>query len=357
MSDPGQRLEAFRAYGRPSFAAAVSPLVLAYMKALGAQRNYALVHVGRIYMAEAGLAAATAGTRLSLDLDEDDHASLRSIAEIREQRGHAFEAQWFRIDGDACDRMVAGLARNYERLWIASEEDRASLNGRHPEVAPTVLRNAVEYPRAPKRRDDGKTLMFVGSFGYDPNVEGILWFAKEAWPRLKARVKAPLRTLIVGADPPAPVKNLGRRRGLMPLLGRNPDFEVLGSVAELRPVYERATLAIAPLRAGRGTRLKLLEAAAEAVPVVTTADAAHGLPLDPPWAWIGNDADGFADACAAALADPEERARRVERGRALIAAEYDRAKVVEDLAERFRKMLSGGAVAGNDRASVVRARS
>jgi glycosyltransferase involved in cell wall biosynthesis len=339
LADPAERLAAFRGYGRPSYAAAVSGEVLAYMKALGAERSYDLVHAGRIYMAEAALAAATAGTRLSLDLDEDDYASLRSIGEIRDRRGHAFEAEWFRIDADASDHMVAELAGRFDRTWIASDEDRASLTVRHAEVAPVVLRNAVEFPPAPRRRDDGRTLMFVGSFGYDPNVEGILWFAQEIWPRLRARFKGPLRTVVVGPDPPRPVKNLECRRGLMRLFGPNPDFVVRGRVADLRRAYEETTLAIAPLRAGRGTRLKLLEAAAEAVPVIATGDAAHGLPRDPPWAWIGDDAAGFAQACADALGNPEERARRVAQGRALIAAEYDRAKVVEQLAERFRELL------------------
>ena len=85
---------------------------------------------------------------------------------------------------------------------------------------------------------------------------------------------------------------------------------MLGWVPELRPLYETATVVIAPLRAGKGTRLKLLEAAAEGVAIVSTRAAAHGLPHTPCWAWLADDEHSLADACATALKDPDERQRR-----------------------------------------------
>jgi glycosyltransferase involved in cell wall biosynthesis len=341
LRDVQRRLAAFRAYGRPSYAACVTPEVLDYLRALGRQRAYDLVHVGRIYMAEAGLAAAGAGSRLSLDLDEDEYASLTSIAEMTVQSGDGDRAEWHRIDAAALDRMVARLGARFERVWVSNDDDRGTLAARHPAMAPLVVANAVEVPPAPQRRDNGSTLLFVGTFGYEPNIEGIMWYGREVWPRLRARMACPVRTLVAGAHPPASVRRLDRRRGLFGRWRGNPDFEILGYVTDLKPLYEGATLAIAPLRAGRGTRLKLLEAAAQGVPIVTTTAAAHGLPLEPPWLWRGDDADAFAQACADALANADERARRAERGRALVAAHYDRAKVVAALAGQFSDMLSG----------------
>src|SRR5687767_1846082 len=93
-------------------------------------------------MAEAGLAAAGEGTRLSLDLDEDDYVSLESIAQLYAERGHPFGAEWFRIDAAAADRMVAAYAHRYDAVWIASPEDAGTLLQRHPTL----------YPRADPQR-------------------------------------------------------------------------------------------------------------------------------------------------------------------------------------------------------------
>lgn len=340
LSDPAARLAAFRAYGRPSLAALATAEALDQMKALGAERRYDLVHVGRVYMAEAGLAAAGAGTRLSLDLDEDDRVSLESMAEIRAAHGKPEAAEWFRIEAEATDRMVSAHGARFDRLWISSPEDRTTLAARHPRLDPALIPNAVGVPPAPVRRDDGATILFVGGLGYEPNSDGVLWYANAIWPLLRARAGRKLRNIVAGADAPKAVRDLGRRRGPFGLFGAKPDFEVVGRVPELRPLYEEATLAIAPLRGGRGTRLKLLEAAAEGVPVVATPDAARGLPLDPPWAWIADDAEAFADACLEALNDPAARARHAAQGRAIVAAEHDRAKIIARLAENFEAMLA-----------------
>ena len=220
IADPAERLAAFRTFGRPSYSACVTGSVVADLRAIGRQRSYDLVHVGRIYMAEAGLAAGATGARLSLDLDEDDYVSQQSIAELRFATAGEAAAGWFRLEADAMDRMVRTFGDKFDRLWIASPEDRDTLAARHPDLDPIVINNAVDFPDNTERRDDGATLLFVGSFGYPPNAEGILWFADEIWPRLKARAKGrlrrPLSTIVIGANRRAAFAAL-------PAQGRSPD--------------------------------------------------------------------------------------------------------------------------------------
>jgi glycosyltransferase involved in cell wall biosynthesis len=290
-------------------------------------------------MAEAGLAAAGPKTSLSLDFDEDDYESMRSQAELRSRSGNRFGAEWWAADADATEALVRKVGSGFRYQWISSVEDQATLRARHPVLDPALLPNAVEIPDAPRRRDNGATLLFVGSLGYLPNVEGLLWFAGSIWPRLRRRAERQLRLVVVGPNTPPEISALGRLGPIARLLGRKPDIKVLGPVANLRPLYEQATLAIAPLQGGRGTRLKLLEAAAEGVAVVATTDAARGLPLTPPWAWIANGSVDFCDACLIALHDEEERSRRVAQGRALVAGQFDRAKTVAALAHRFANLL------------------
>ena len=353
LKDPDRRIEAFRQYGRPSFSACLTADLLAYLAKLGQQRRYDLVHVGRVYMAEAGLAAATANTRLSLDLDEDDYVSLSSIADLFPADDPARVRAWNKLDAEAMDRMVAQLAPRYHRRWVSSAADIATLRERHPSLDFELVPNAVALPDEVPRRRDGRTLMFVGTFGYPPNVTGLLWFCREVWPLLRARAKVPLELLVVGAGAPPRVKRLHAPRGIRRLLGADTGIRVLGAVKDLASVYARAAVSIAPVRGGRGTRLKLLEAAAFGVPIVATSDAARGLPTEPPWAWIGDSPQAFAQACLEALADTPETAQRVAQGRHLVAASHDRSQVATEIASRFGQMLE---LSGSDAVSGPTAR-
>ena len=340
ITDPQERVAAFRAYGRPSAAAGLSSRVMDYLRALGRARQYDLVHVERVYLAEAGLAAASSDTVLSLDIDEDDRDSMRSQADLRAKAGRPSAAEWLEADAEATDRLLARVAGRFPLRWISSVEDGKTLTARHPELSPTILPNAIELPETPRRRDDGATLLFVGALGYLPNEEGILWFAREVWPHLAARSGRPLQVLVAGPNPPASIEALGRARPMDRLLGRKPPFRVLGRVPHVRTLYETSSMAIAPLFGGRGTRIKLLEAAAEAVPVVATPDAARGLPLEPAWAWIAGEPDAFADACLEALENKARHAARVIAGRALVAEQFDRAKVISRLKAMFAGALA-----------------
>ena len=114
----------------------------------------------------------------------------------------------------------------------------------------------------------GATLMFVASFGYMPNVDAAVWFVRAVWPALRARLPR-AKLWLVGRDPPASIIALRHRPGVT----------VTGGVPDLAPLYARASLALVPLRAGGGTRIKLLEALGQGVPVVATRIGAAGIPV------------------------------------------------------------------------------
>ena len=112
-------------------------------------------------------------------------------------------------------------------------------------------------------------------------------------------------------------------------------------LARLAPAYAAATLTIAPLRSGAGTRIKLIEAAAHGVPIVATSLAAQGLAFAAPKSlWLADSAGGLADAVIEALADPAERGRRAASAAAIVRQSYDRAKLVGRISCRFRELLA-----------------
>lgn len=326
VPDAETRLKHFRAYGRGSRHAALSAPVLAEVKAAIDAKPYDLVHVARLYLAETAL-AAPARSICTLDLDEDDAWAWRQLARAQSKD----EAAWSEAEADAEDRLLARAARQFGRIFIAGAADQASLATRHPAIATEVIENAIAFPAEAERRDDGHTLLFVGALGYAPNRDGLLWFLSEVWPRLRAETKGAVRLRVVGAPIPAELAELDGRNGV----------EFLGAVPDLAPIYQAATLALAPLRTGGGTRLKIIEAVAHCIPVVSTSLAARGLGFAAGDSmWLADSPLEFSDAILAALADPKARQTRADVAYRRAQPLHNRARVVDRLASRFAALLA-----------------
>ncbi len=128
---------------------------------------------------------------------------------------------------------------------------------------------------------------------------------------------------MVGRDPPA---------DLLALNG-TPGIEVTGGVPDVKPYLLRASLLAVPLDAGGGTRLKILEAFAAGLPVVSTAVGAEGIDAQPGTHFALAERPAFADATAALLADRAEGVRMAERARELAHAAYDWRRIGRRMAE------------------------
>ncbi len=169
-------------------------------------------------------------------------------------------------------------------------------------------------------------VLFVGNYLHPPNVEGALWLAREVWPLVR-RLHPGARLTLAGRDPPAPVAALAA-----------PDVRVPGAIDDLRPVYARSSLVAAPVFWGGGVRIKLLEALACGLPIVTTAQAAEGIDL-------ANGRSGmfaerpidFAAAIARLLGDAELRARIGAAGRAIVERDYEADRVGARLAALYEQ--------------------
>ncbi len=152
----------------------------------------------------------------------------------------------------------------FDRVLFLSARDRE----RFPRLSrATVLPPGVDpsYFSVQPVSHQRKTLVFVGSLDWLPNVDGILWFVREVWPGLRDRNPA-LHLYIVGKNPPPEVQRLASAH-----------ITVTGFVPDIREYVRRGGLFIVPLRIGSGLRIKILEALAMGIPVVTTPVGAAGL--------------------------------------------------------------------------------
>lgn len=167
-------------------------------------------------------------------------------------------------------------------------------------------------------------LIFLGSMDWLPNIDGIRWFVAEVLPIITAR--RPETTLaIVGRTPTPDVRALETERVI-----------VTGTVPDVREWLWGSQVAIVPLRIGGGTRLKIYEAMAAGVPVVSTPVGAEGLDVtDGDTIALAADPREFAAQCLALLSDPGRRSGMAARATALISAHYS----WESVAQQFEAAL------------------
>lgn len=194
--------------------------------------------------------------------------------------------------------------RRFDRVVAVSDADadtmRREYGVTHVAAVPTGVDLDYITPAdfAARSRHE---IVFVGSMDWMPNEEGIRWFADEAFPQIQRRIPAATLT-IVGRLPTPRVQELARR---------NPAITVTGTVPDVRPYLARAALSVVPLRVGGGTRLKIFEAMAAGLPVVSTSIGAEGLPVvHDRHLLIGDSAQELADASLALLETPA-RARHL----------------------------------------------
>ena len=214
--------------------------------------------------------------------------------------------------------------RNYERKLGAvvdaalavSPEDQGALTAALPGLPVHLVPNGVDTQRylpaaAPATVDEGHRLLFIGALDYRPNVDAASWFVQSVMPLL--RDTAPAARLEIVGRSPGPVM-----RGLT-----SANVTVAGDVADDVPYFQRASVFVLPMRFGGGSRLKLLQALACGLPVVTTSAGAWGVEVrDGEHCVIADGAPAFAAAVAGLLRDPDWAADLGRRGRAL-AQRYD----------------------------------
>src|SRR5579883_466381 len=322
LKDVEARRTAFERYGRPALMSRVTVELRAELASWCALETYHVVHVSRLYLAELAAPWLTVHKRNALcvlDCDEDESAAHYRIARMRERAGDREGAVWERMEARAFARIAAEWMPRFDCLLAAAPGESQSLSRRAGSRPVFTIPNTIavgpllsKQPRSARRRP--RTLIFVGNMSYAPNVDAVRWFARSVWPRLRRTMQVPLRLLVVGADPPVSIMRLDGCCGI----------RVSGPVREVAPFYAAADLAIVPLRAGGGTRIKLIEAAERRVPVVSTAFGAsgtglrHGLEL-----LIAEDAAAFAAACASLLTKPRRASAMAARARRRVRLDYN----------------------------------
>jgi polysaccharide biosynthesis protein PslH len=254
-----------------------------------------------------------------LDLHNVESALVDSYARAR--RGPS--SLLFRAEAAALRRMERRTVGSFDVVVVVSEQERERLgpNVRSVLVCPNGREPSAVLPEATE-----PNVAFVATMGWAPNVDAAVWLGREIWPQVLARVPG-ARLLLVGKDPAPAVSALADR-----------SVEVTGTVDDVNPYLARSRVVVAPLRAGGGTRLKIMEALDVGRPVVATSLGCEGMEdLVGRGVVVADTAPGLADAIADLLLDPRRAAALGRVGHDAVRAGHSWDTALAPLMERVRQ--------------------
>ena len=278
---------------------------------LVAKQSFDAVHADQISMAQFALEA-----RVPLRV-LDEHNAVWTIvrrAATRERgpRRLAAELEWRKMrayEGAVC--------RQFTVTTVVSEEDRDFLEMaagvRFPSAIIPITVDTAALHLVP-RHSHAHDVVSIATMFYPPNVEGVHWFSTQVFPLIR-RLVGDATFVIVGSRPPEEIRRLAHAGS---------GIVVTGYVADLQPVLERAGVLVVPVHSGSGMRVKILEAFARGIPVVSTTVGVEGIAAQPgEHLLIGDSPSEFAQAVARVLLDEGLARSLVIAARRLVENRYD----------------------------------
>jgi polysaccharide biosynthesis protein PslH len=241
------------------------------------------------------------------------------------------KAAYSLIQAQRLRQYEADVCRQSKLVLAVSKPDADALYDLGLSARPLVVPNGVDassYHLDLVLHPESDSLLFTGTMDYRPNVDAVEWFVKKVLPRV-AEERPGVNLRIVGRSPSPAVL----------ALAEDPRVEVTGEVEDVRPYFTRSSLFVVPIRMAGGARLKILEAMAMGLPVVSTTMGAEGIEvMDGEDVLLSDDIEGFAAAVVRLLEEPELAGKLAFNGRRLVEFQYDWERVAPLLLQSYASM-------------------
>lgn len=292
-----------------------------------------LIHCDQLTMTLYGLSYASSGKPAGEFPDStqpalifDAHNAVWTIVERMRDNAPWYLKPVAGLEARRIKRYEGKVVRSFDYTLTVTEPDRLALqeavefsaNGvavQHPHYCVVPIAVDTHLLQPVTRQPGSLNIMTMGTLHYPPNADGIRWFAQDVFPLVRQQI--PQATLtIVGKNPPADFLQLQERYPGV--------ITVTGYVSDLTPYLEQAAIMVVAVRAGGGMRVRILEAFARGLPVVTTTIGLEGIDARPgEEVLVADTPQDFADSVAGLLIDSALQTNLAVRGRQLAEQRYD----------------------------------
>lgn len=282
------------------------------------------VHADQLWMAQYALRAKRVGGKKILTVLDEHNACFQIVERLAAGEENPLKRLVLQRERGALRRFEARALGQFDQLATVTEEDRWILErlaeeeggkryvfGQNSHTIPICV--DTEELEAVRPGGGAQDVLHLGTMFWPPNVEGVVWFGRDVWPRIKAEVPG-ARLTIAGKNPPGEVK----------ALEADPSVRVTGYVVDPLPYLEQAGAFIVPLFAGSGMRVKILDGWRLGLPVISTTIGAEGIEYrEGENILIADDPEAFAAAVVRVLRDGGLNAALRVNGRRWVEERYD----------------------------------
>jgi sugar transferase (PEP-CTERM/EpsH1 system associated) len=303
----------------------------------GYPEDFDVIHVEHLRGARYGLFLKSQFRSLDLPIVWDSVDSISLLfRQAMVQSKSVFSRGLTRFELGRTESFEARLVKQFDRVLVTSSTDKQSFLALEPGLDQaariSVLPNGVDldYFRPDEKVErEPATLVVSGKMSYHANVAMVMRLVNEIMPHVWKR-RPDVKILVVGKDPPRQLQSLSQ----------DPRIIVTGTVNDLRPYLQKATIAVAPIVYSAGIQNKVLEALACSTPVIASPQAVSALELIP-----GQDLctaekpDEFANSILALLSDPERRKQLGKAGREYVESHHRWFSIVEKLEQIYEQAI------------------
>ena len=290
--------------------------------------KFDLIVVHRIYLTPVfknWLAKDDRPCPILLDTDDVESLTRGQIAELGVLRGKHSLAARYRRESEYYRMEEPNWLRQYNRVVCCSERDRQLLSATINASNVAVVPNTVETPNfersiAPRPF----TFVFIGNLHYLPNQDAAELLAEQIIPALRRLAREAFQFIIAGSGRPPGIKRLCQV----------PEFKFSGEIRDVSECYRIADAAVVPLRAGGGTRIKILEAFACGCPVVSSHCGMRGITAEHEReALIADSPEDFATQCSRLMTEPHLREKLATAAQVLYRQQYSKPVIHEKISQ------------------------